>query len=83
VRVAEHPLQIPKAPDQCIFKAPGSIPESYDGMVDLLLVLHFEGMGSQDYLNVICDFLPGTFVKALEAPDHLEGRHKADAVSRH
>jgi hypothetical protein len=35
-------LPNPQGPDECIFKGPGSIPESYDGMIDLLLVLNFE-----------------------------------------
>jgi len=48
----------PQRTDQCVFKYPGSITESYDCMIDLLLVLNLERVGRQDHLNVICDFMP-------------------------
>jgi len=51
--------------DQCIFECSGSISESNDSMVDLLLVLHAQRIGRQDHLNVDRDFLPRTLVKAL------------------
>ena len=64
--------------DQRVFKGPGSIPESDDSVIDLLLVLNLERVGRQHHLNVVRDFLPRPPVKPPEDPHHFEDRDQAD-----
>jgi hypothetical protein len=62
-----------QGPDQCIFEGSGSIPQSDDGMVNLLLVLNLERIGRRHHLDVGCDFVLRTLVKALKDPTPLRG----------
>lgn len=64
--------------NQRVFEGPGAIPGSHNGVVNLLLILNFERIGSQYHLDVVCNFLTRAFVKALEGPDHFEDRDQAD-----